>query len=165
MRACMCACIHGWVGACMCVYVGGCMHAWVCVCVGRCMHACMHGWVGTCVCAWAGRGESRTEQQKRGQEPGSGSQNPGTVLGELKCLASMWQEISDSELGTGRWLPCGMANHTLLTRKYVFQVGRLRHRAVIGWLTAGEPCQWYLWRLTPRAQPLCLLWDLSTGAK
>lgn len=41
----------------------------------------MHGWVGTCMCAWAGRGESRTEQQKRGQEPGSGSQNPGTVLG------------------------------------------------------------------------------------
>lgn len=133
--------------ACVYAWMGGCMH--VCVCMGA------------CGCAWAGRGESSTEQQKTGQEPGSGSQNPGTVLGELECLASM----CDSELGTGRRLPCGTANHTLLTRKYVFQEGRLRHRAVIGWLTAGEPCQRHPWRLTPQAQPLCLLCDLSTEAK
>lgn len=43
------------------------------------MHACIGGWVSVCVCAWVGRGESRTEQQRRGQEPGAGFQNPGDI--------------------------------------------------------------------------------------
>lgn len=89
-----------------------------------------------------GRLSKRRESQNL---VGAESQSPGSVLGELECPASKQQELSDSELASGRWLPCGTVNHTLLTRKYVFNVGRRRYRAVAGWLTAegshaSSPC-------------------------
>lgn len=52
---------------CMCARVRACMHAGVQV-LGGCMHECVHGWVG---------GESRTEQKKRGLEPGTGLRAQG----------------------------------------------------------------------------------------
>lgn len=52
--------------------------------------------------------ETGTEQRKRGLEPGTRakSQSPGFALGGLECLPSVRQELFDSELATGRQLPC-----------------------------------------------------------